>query len=406
MPLQRQETGSSRIYLDHAATSPLRPEVWEAMQAVVGDADFNPASVHAFGRRAQQRLEEAREELAAALGASRRCLILTGGGTHSDNLAILGFLRAHRNEGPRIFVSAIEHKAVLEPAKRAAREGAEVHIVPVAGCGTIIADELERELASDSGRPTLVSVMWANNEVGTVQPVERVCEAAHRYGALFHTDAVQAFGKLPVSLERVPADMLTITAHKIGGPVGIGLLYVRDGLSLEPLMYGGSQERAMWPGTQNPMATVGFATAAQLAVADLPVSAPAWRRLRDHLAERLLASVPGLRVHAAEAQSRMPNLLSVGIPGCDQASLLLSLDLAGIAISGGSACSSGSVVGSHVLEAMGAGSAETEYAALRFSFGHSTTAQEIDRAADAVVRAVARFRPTRDTSTAASGGPA
>lgn len=388
--------GREGAYLDHAATSPLRREAWEAMAGVVERGCYNPASVHAFGRRAHRCLEEAREELAGILGAERRCIVFTGGGTHSDNLAVLGFVRAHRDERPRLLVSEVEHKAVLEPARRAgSREEAELHMIPVDATGTVELAALEETLARDPVRPTLVSVMWANNEVGTVQPVAEVCEAAHRHGALFHTDAVQGFGKLPVSVERVPADLLTVTAHKIGGPVGIGALYLRDGMELEPLIYGGAQERALWPGTQNPAAAAGFAAAARLAGAELEESAVRWMALRDGLAVRLREAIPDIAVHAESAAERMPNLLSVGLPGCDQASLLVALDLTGVAVSGGSACSSGAVVGSHVLRAMGVAETEEEYAAVRFSFGHGTSEAEVERAAVALQRAAARLRPAR-----------
>ncbi len=381
---------SEPVYMDHAATSPLRPEVWEAMEEARGCA-YNPVSAHAFGRRAHERLEDAREELAGLLGCPRSEIYFTGGGTESDNLAVLGFVRANLDGAPVVILSAVEHKACLEAAHRAAEEGAEVREVPVDRSGTVRLEALERALTDAAGRPTLVSIMWANNEIGTVQPMVEIERLVHERSAALHTDAVQAFGKEEVSLGRVPVDLLTATAHKLGGPVGIGLLYAREGLVLRPLTYGGSQERSLWPGTQNPLAAAGFACAARLAVAQRARKEPAWRRMRDVLEARLLEEVPGLVVHGAGAAGRLPHILSVGVPGCDAGSLLLSLDLEGIAVSGGSACSSGAAAGSHVLGAIGVGADEEPYATVRFSFGPATTPTEVERAADVMVRATARI---------------
>ena len=378
------------IYLDHAATCPIRKPVWDAMERLVGEADFNPASLHSPGGRAAAALEQARRDIAAALGTARSDILFTGGGTQSDNLAVLGFARASVGTA-RLLVSAVEHKAVLEAARRAEAEGSVVEVLPVDSAGWLDPQTLEERLAAATDRPTLVSVMWANSEVGSVQPVRELCEIAHRHGAIFHTDAVQACGKVPVSLEDVPADLVTVTAHKLGGPVGIGLLVRRGDVRLEPLAYGGSQERSMWPGTQNTLGAVGFAEAVRLATSELPGSADRWRELRVRLEERLCEAIPELTVHGQEAPERLPQLLSVGIEGCDQAALLTSLDLAGIALSAGSACASGASTGSHVLEAIGVRPAGS-YAVLRFSFGPSTTASDIDAAAGEVVKSVRRIR--------------
>jgi cysteine desulfurase len=360
------------------------------MERVVGEADFNPASVHSAGGRAAAALEAARKSIAEDLGTARGNILFTGGGTQSDNLAVLGFARSSAGRA-RILVSAVEHKAVLEAGRRAEAEGSLFETLPVDHNGWLDPAVLRERLAAGPAVPTLVSVMWANSEVGTVQPVADLCGVAHEHGAVFHTDAVQAAGKLPVSLEDVPADMLTATAHKLGGPVGIGLLLRREGIELEPLAYGGTQERALWPGTQNPVGAIGFAEAVRLAVSELPGSASEWERLRDLLEEGLRASVPDLVVHASAAPERLPNLLSVGVSGCDQAALLTALDLAGFAVSAGSACASGATTASHVLEAMGVRPAGA-YAVLRFSFGPTTTEQEVAAAGEAVARAVERLR--------------
>ncbi len=384
------DTGD-RIYLDHAATSPLRAEARAAWEKCVGVADFNPASAHCFGRAAQDALETAREELASLVGAERQELVFTAGGTVSDNLAVLGFARAHMRRKPLLVVSAVEHKAVLAACKRASSEGAQVVTLGVDRHGVVDPAELELALADASGRPALVSVMWANNEVGAVQPIAELCRIAHARGAAFHTDAVQVFGKLAVSLDNVPADLVSLTAHKIGGPVGIGALISRGDLALEPLSYGGSQEGGLWPGTQNPCGAVAFAAAARAAVDGIPAMGPRWTAMRDTLAGALRSGIEGLVVHAEAAPDRLPQLLNVGIPGADAATLLMSLDLAGIAVSSGSACSSGSQAGSHVLAAMGIAPA-AEYAVVRFSFGPATSAEEIQGAGEATVRAAARAR--------------
>ena len=378
------------IYLDHAATCPMRSPVWQVMHRLVGEADFNPASVHSPGGRAAAVLEQARKEIATALQTSRSDLVFTGGGTQSDNLAVLGFARAYEGEA-RILVSAIEHKAVLEAARRAASEGSSVEVLPVDSTGRLDPQTLDGRLSAGTGSPTLVSVMWANSEVGTVQPVRDLCDIAHRHGAAFHTDAVQAVGKLPVLLDDVPADLLTATAHKLGGPVGIGLLVRRGDVLIEPLAYGGSQEKSMWPGTQNPIGAAGFAEAIRLATSELPDSADHWTELRDDLEAGLRRAIPDLVVHGAGAAQRLPHLLSVGIPGCDQAALLTTLDLEGVAVSAGSACASGVSTGSHDLEAIGV-QPTGRYAVLRFSFGPSTTANEVETAVGAVTKSVARLR--------------
>ena len=372
--------GATPIYLDHAATSPMRAEVWSAMQAELEHA-YNPASSHAFGRRAHRCLELARGEIASLLGCDRAGVYFTGGGTQSDNLAILGFLRARLGARPRVFVSAIEHKACIESADRGAGTGARVSRIPVSSEGIVDLEWLEAALGEDPEAPTLVSIMWANNEIGTVQPMDDIVRIAHAAGALVHTDAVQALGKVPVRIDETPVDMLTATAHKLGGPVGIGILYCRRGIELEPLSFGGGQERSMWPGTQNPLGAVGFATALRLALAERDEEVARWLELREHLERRLRAEIPGVRIHGEDAPERLPQLVSLGIPGCDPGAILVSLDLEGIAVSGGSACASDTGTGSTVLSAMGI-EPEGAYATLRFSFGHDTTRAEIDRAVD------------------------
>lgn len=357
------------------------------MEAELGHC-FNPASSHALGRKAHRCLELARAEIAELLGCDRTCIYFTGGGTQSDNLAILGFVRAHAGRSPRVFVSEIEHKACLESAERMAGQ-ARLGKVPVAGCGTVDLDWLDAALGEDPGAPTLVSIMWANNEVGTIQPMSEIVEIARRHGALVHTDAVQALGKVPVRIDDVPVDMLTATAHKLGGPVGIGLLYCKSGVELEPLSFGGGQEQSMWPGTQNPLGATGFATAVRLAIEEQEPEARRWTALRERFERRLKEEVPRLRIHAEDAAARLPHIVSVGIEECDPGAVLVSLDLEGFAVSGGPACDSGSGTGSTVLAAMGLGS-DPPYATVRFSFGRETTGEGLDRAVEALARIAER----------------
>jgi cysteine desulfurase len=264
-----------------------------------------------------------------------------------------------------------------------------VAYIPVDEHGTVDLDWLGKALDDGDEAPTLVSVMWANNEVGTLQPIGEVAELVHGRGALLHTDAVQAVGKVDVSLAGTPVDLLTATAHKLGGPVGIGVLFCRRGTRLEPLMYGGEQERSLWPGTQNPLWATGFAESVRLVVQDRAGAVVRWRELRDHLESRVRAEVPGLVIHAGGAPARLPSILSLGIPNCDSGALRVSLDLEGVAVSGGSACSSDTEVGSSVLQAMGVDGGD-RYAAVRFSFGHATTRDEVDRAADILARVASR----------------
>ncbi|HKK08636.1 MAG TPA: aminotransferase class V-fold PLP-dependent enzyme, partial [Gemmatimonadota bacterium] len=305
---------------------------------------------------------------------------------------------------PVLIVSAVEHKAVLESARRAEREGARLEVVPVDREGRVRPDALREAASRAAGSPCLVSLMWANNEVGTVQPIREAAAIAHEHGALLHTDAVQAFGKVPVSFREAGADLLSVTAHKLGGPMGIGALLVREGVDLEPLTFGGSQERGLWPGTQNALGAVGFAEAARLAVEALPGSARRWRGLRDRLASTILETSPDARLHGGGAAERLPNLVSVGLPGVDTGELLVSLDLEGVAASSGSACSSGSHELSHVLRAMGVDPGPGPYGVLRLSLGPSTTEDEVERAVRTATRVLGRLAPSRRAAPSAPGG--
>ena len=389
------------IYLDHAATTPLRREAREAMLPYL-DARFgNPSSPHHWGREARAALEEARERVAAALGAARREIVFTSGGTEADNLAVLGrwraVARAARAAGtptPAIACSAVEHKAVLGAVHAAGDEGAEELILAVDFDGLLDTGALDEAMAA---RPAVVSVMWANNEVGTVEPVEAVAARCRAAGVSFHSDAVQAFGKARVRVDEVAVDLLSISAHKIGGPMGIGALFIRGGVettALEPLVHGGSQEGALRPGTESVPLAVALGVAAELAARERGEEAPRLAALRDRLERALLEGIDGLVVNGAGAP-RLPQTLSISIPGVDRDALLMSLDLEGVAVSTGAACQSGVVEPSHVLVAMGrAMPGET---AVRLSLGHTTTGAEIERAAEIIPRVVARLRALATT---------
>ncbi len=378
------------VYLDNAATTPVRSEVLEAMLPYLGrDAFGNPSSPHRFGRAARAGVEEAKRSIAEALGAEPGQVIFTSGGTEADNLAVIGCaLAAREHGGPfRVAVSAIEHKAVLAAAHAVARLGGEEIILPVDGAGQVAEDALDRALARGVA---VVSVMWVNNEIGVVQPVARLAARCHEAGVPFHVDGVQAFGKIPVSLHDVACTLLTISGHKIGAPKGIGALVVRDRHVIEAIIHGGGQQFGIRPGTENVPGIVGLGTAVALAAREQAAFAATVAALRDELERRLLAIVPDAVINAAHGR-RAPHVTSVSIPGTDSEALLMHLDLAGIACSSGSACSTGAVEPSHVLTAMGV-ARELGVAALRFSFGKENTLEDVQATVAALPKIVEKVR--------------
>jgi cysteine desulfurase len=377
------------VYLDHAATTPVRPEVREAMLPYLGGELFgNPSSGHRFGRAARAGVEQARREVAEALGVRTEEVVFTSGGTEADNLAVLGACLRARSDGRPMLaaVAATEHKAVLAAAHEVGHRGGEELLITVDGDGLLDLAALDRALAR---HPAVVSVMWVNNETGVIQPIAEIAARCGAAGVPFHTDLVQAFGKLPVTLAPLPVDFATISAHKIGGPKGVGALIVQHHATLEPLQHGGTQQRAIRPGTENVAGIVGLGRAAALAATGLAEEHRRLNALRDELAARLLQGVPDTRV-TAEAAHRAPHILNLQVTGADGEALLAQLDLAGVAASGGSACSTGSIEPSHVLVAMGIPRARA-IGAIRFSLGRETTAADIARVAEvfpAVVRKV------------------
>jgi cysteine desulfurase len=377
------------VYLDHAATTALRPEVREAMAPYFDERFGNPSSMHRWGREARNALEEARERLAAAIGAKRREIVFTGGGTEADNLAVLGRWRsARRNGGPpgAVVCSAVEHKAVGAAAKCAAEEGGALIVLGVDEEARVDLGALDEALAA---QPCMVSVMWANNEVGTIQPIGEIARRCRERGVVLHTDAVQAFGKIRVDVRETLCDLLSLSAHKISGPKGIGALYIRENTELLPLVHGGGQERELRPGTENVASAVGFARAAELVVAEQEHEAARLRALRDRLEAGFRQHVSDVVVNGGAAP-RLPNILNVTVPDADQEGLLIGLDLEGVAASGASACQSGTVQPSHVLAAMGG--VRPGAAAVRFSLGRTTRESDIDFAIAAFARVVEQLR--------------
>ncbi|MDQ1641741.1 MAG: cysteine desulfurase [Actinomycetota bacterium] len=389
-------------YLDHAATTPMLPEAVEAMTARLGLVG-NPSSLHAAGRAARRVVEESREALAQAVGARPSEVVFTGGGTEADNLAVKGLYWHRRSESPgrtRILASAVEHHAVMDSALwLAEHEAAQVEWLPVDRFGRVLPETLEAALAQDADSVALVSVMWANNEVGTVQPIAALAEIAHAHGVPIHSDAVQAFGQLPVDFGSTDLDAMTVTGHKIGGPLGVGALVLRRNVALTPVLHGGGQERDVRSGTLDTPAIAGLAAAAEVAVKRQPERAEQLAGLRDDLVRRVRAVVPDAVLGGdpdLSAAHRLPGNAHFSFPGCEGDALLLLLDARGIECSTGSACSAGVPQPSHVLLAMGIPE-DLARGSLRFSFGHTSTAADVDAVAEAIGAVVDRARGAGQT---------
>jgi cysteine desulfurase len=378
------------VYLDHAATTPVRPEVLEAMLPYLTAQSFgNPSSAHRFGRAARAGIEQARRQVAEAVGAEPNQVVFTSGGTEADNLSIVGASLAARDRGEQMCaaVSAVEHKAVLAAAHAVCHLGGREIVLPVDSGGLLEMRALDEALAD---HPAVVSVMWVNNETGVVQQISEIAARCREAGVIFHTDAVQAMGKVPVSAAGLSCTLLTISGHKIGAPKGIGALIIRDRKAVEAIIHGGGQQFGIRPGTENVAGAVALGRAAELASAEQATVAERLRGLRDDLASRLKAAVGGLVVNA-ESSDRAPHLLSVAVTGADSEALLMHLDLAGIAASSGSACSTGAVEPSHVLVAMGV-ARDLALGTIRFSLGRESTGEDVDRAVEVVPTVVAKVR--------------
>ena len=386
------------VYLDYNATTPVDPAVLDAMLPYFARNFGNAGSVHSAGQRGRAAVDAARESVAALLGAKPSEIVFTSGGTESDNLALFGAVAASEKARKHIITTTIEHHAVLNVCRELEKQGVEFTFVPVGGQGVVAPDDIRRVLRPET---ILISVMHANNETGAIQPVEEIGRIAAEAGVLFHCDAVQSAGKLSLDVSRLGVSLLSISAHKMYGPKGVGALYVRSGVSIEPLLHGGRQERDRRPGTENVPGIVGLGKAAELARQSLADDASRIRALRDRLEESLLEKIPGARVNG-DTSRRVPNTSNLLFPGAAGESLVIALDLEGIACSTGAACSSGSIEPSHVLLMAGL-SDEDARSSLRFSVGRPTSTEEIDRAISVVPSAVERLRALSPLSAGAVG---
>jgi cysteine desulfurase len=378
------------VYLDNAATTPVRTEVLGEMLPFLSDETFgNPSSAHRVGRRARQAVEHARDRIAAAVGASPGDVVFTSGGTEADNLAIIGGALAAQSRGARfhVAVSAVEHPAVMEAAETVERLGGMTTLLPVGKDGRVLADALAAALEAGAA---LVSVMWVNNEAGFVQDIPDIAGMVSEAGAVFHTDAVQAVGKVPCALDALPCPLLSISGHKIGAPQGVGALIVRDRQLVEPLVHGGGQQQGVRPGTENVAGIVGLGCAVELAVREVGDVPATFGALRDDFERRVLRAVSGSVVNGASG-NRAPHISNIAIPGVDTQALLMHLDMEGIAASAGSACHTGTAEPSKVLTALGV-PAELAARSLRFSFFKQNTQADVDAALGTLPGAVERVR--------------
>jgi cysteine desulfurase len=378
-----------RIYLDHNATTPVRAEVADAMERVLREVHGNPSSVHAEGAAARAEVDRARERVASLLGVAAGEVLFTAGATEANNTALLGVLRSRADRRRHVVTTTVEHPSVEAPLEVLEREGWGVTRVAVDAEGRVDADAVAAAMGDDTA---MVSVIWANNETGVLQPIERIAEIAQERGILVHADATQAVGKLPVDLRRVPLDLLSLSAHKLGGPKGVGCLVVRGDLDFVPVLHGGPQEGRRRGGTENVAGIAGLGVACALCERELPERALEYARLRDRLWEGIRAKIP--RVHRnGSAAHVLPNTLNAEFEGTAGELLLQALDLEGVAVSSGAACASGSIEPSHVLVAMGC-SPEAARGSLRLSVGHGVDTAQIDRVLALLPDLVERARRT------------
>ncbi|WP_045517832.1 cysteine desulfurase family protein [Neobacillus niacini] len=377
-----------RIYLDHAATTPMHPRVIEKMMEVMNNNFGNPSSIHSFGREARHYIDLARETLARSIGAKENEIIFTSGGTEADNMALFGAAESNQNKGKHIITTQVEHHAVLHACQRLEKMGFEVTYLPVDETGVISLNELSGALREDT---ILVSIMYGNNEVGTLQPIKEIGEILQSHQALFHTDAVQAYGIEDIDVDNANIDLLSVSAHKINGPKGTGFLYVRDKVKLIPRVYGGEQERKRRAGTENVAAIVGFQEAVIVAAEERLVKREKYQGFKKTFIEHLSAHNIDFSLNGL-LENSMPHILNLSFPGTNVEAMLVNLDLAGIAVSSGSACTAGSIEPSHVLVAMFGEQSDQLINSIRFSFGFNTTEDQIIKTAEETARIVSRLK--------------
>jgi cysteine desulfurase len=378
-----------RIYMDHSATTPVAPEVLEAMLPFFSEKFGNASSLHSIGLEAREALEESREKVAGLLGANPEEIIFTSGGTESDNLALKGIANKSREKGlgNHIITTSVEHPAILETCRKMEAQGFEVTYLPVTKEGLVDLGNLESAIRKDT---ILISVMHANNEIGTIQPLEEIGKIAKEKDIYFHTDAVQTAGKIPIDVQKMRLDLLSISAHKLYGPKGVVALFIRKGTRLDSIIQGGGHERNMRSGTENIPGIVGLAKAAELAVQDMASEANRLASLRDKLAKLVLDNVKDAWINGTMTK-RLPSNLNFGFRYVEGESLLLFLDSKGIEVSTGSACSSHKLEPSHVLMALGLQPEEC-HGSLRITMGRSNTEEDVDYVAKSIIEAVQRFR--------------
>jgi cysteine desulfurase len=376
-----------RFYFDHNATTPVDPEILDTMVSCLGQVYGNASSIHHFGQSAKQRLEAARRQVAALIHATPQEIVFTSGGTEADNLAILGVARASSVERKHVITSAIEHPAVLSTCKQLAVEGVEVTGLRVASSGVVNPDEVCRALRPET---VLISIMHANNELGTLQPIAEIAQIAREAGVLLHVDGVQALGKIPVDVQALGVDLYTMSGHKLYAPKGAGALYVRRGTRLAPITFGGHHERDRRPGTENVPGIAAFGAAAELAGRRLNEDSERLSRLRDRLENAVIERIPGSGINGSR-WNRVPNTSNLYFDGIDGEAMVIALDLRGFAVSTGAACSSGALTPSHVLKAIGL-SDDRARSSMRFSLGHSNTVEQVEALAEAIYASVAHLR--------------
>lgn len=376
-----------RIYLDHAATSPVHPQVINKLVETLGQAYGNPSSIHATGREARKLLDYAREQLAQSIGANDQDIILTSGGTEADNLAIFGTAYARNKEGKHIITTQIEHHAVMHACEKLEKEGFEITYLPVNQKGRISIDDFKHELREDT---ILVTIMLGNNEVGTIQPIQEIGEILKDHQASFHTDAVQAYGLLPILVDDLNVDLLSVSSHKINGPKGIGFLYQRKGTKLYPQLFGGQQERKRRAGTENVPSVLAFAEAVSITQQTMTEKQKLYSQFKETMISTFNQADLAFHKNGDDVET-LPHILNVSFQGTDVESLLVNLDISGLSVSSGSACTAGSIDPSHVLVAMFGENANEIRNSIRFSFGYGVTLEDVREAATKTTHVVKRL---------------
>ena len=377
-----------RIYLDHAATSPMHPKVIDKMVTVMNATFGNPSSIHSFGREARHYIDLARSALARSIGAQETEIIFTGGGTEADNMALFGVAESYQTKGRHIITTQVEHHAVLHACKKLEKMGYEVTYLPVDETGRIAITDLQAALRDDT---ILVSVMYGNNEVGTIQPINEIGQLLQGHQAIFHTDAVQAYGVEDIDVNDSKIDLLSVSAHKINGPKGVGFLFARSTVKIAPRLFGGEQERKRRAGTENVASIVGFHEAVLIANEERSVKRENFIELKETLIEKLHEGQIEFNINGSLEYS-LPHVLNLSFPGTSVEAMLVNLDLAGVAVSSGSACTAGSIEPSHVLVAMFGKQSERLTNSIRFSFGFTTTMEEVSKTAEEIAKIVKRLK--------------